>query len=184
PASASQDRAPPRRRLPRALLGPHGPRPRHPPRLPDRDRETPVELPREDVLRYHHVRSADAAPDDRRVRRGARGARHRLPVRHVRDRPGRFHRKSPAALARRAGAHRRRQRGAPAEDPEETLMAKLRSLAALAALALFLAPAGHAQWVKRAPFPEPGEELLGASAGGKMYVFCGLAPGWKPIGMV
>jgi N-acetylneuraminic acid mutarotase len=43
----------------------------------------------------------------------------------------------------------------------------------------------HAQgrWVKLAPFPEPAEELLGASANGKLYVFCGLAPGWKPIGM-
>src|SRR3979490_2024660 len=40
------------------------------------------------------------------------------------------------------------------------------------------------KWVKLAAFPEPAEELLGASAGGKMYVFCGLAPGWKPIGMV
>src|SRR5256885_11042583 len=40
------------------------------------------------------------------------------------------------------------------------------------------------KWVKLAPFPEPAEELLGASANGKLYVFCGLAPGWKPIGMV
>ncbi len=40
------------------------------------------------------------------------------------------------------------------------------------------------KWTKLAPFPEPAEELLGAAAGGKMYVFCGLAPGWKPIGMV
>jgi N-acetylneuraminic acid mutarotase len=44
----------------------------------------------------------------------------------------------------------------------------------------------HAQgkWVKLAPFPEPAEELLGASANGKLYVFCGLAPGWKPMGLV
>src|SRR5438093_7279691 len=40
------------------------------------------------------------------------------------------------------------------------------------------------KWTKLAPFPEPAEELLGASANGKLYVFCGLAPGWKPIGMV
>ena len=40
------------------------------------------------------------------------------------------------------------------------------------------------KWVKLAPFPEPAEELLGASAGGKLYVFCGLAPGWKPTGYV
>ena len=44
----------------------------------------------------------------------------------------------------------------------------------------------HAQgkWVKLAPFPEPSEELLGASAAGKLYVFAGLAPGWKPKGLV
>src|SRR5439155_1924932 len=43
----------------------------------------------------------------------------------------------------------------------------------------------HAQkWVRLAEFPEPTEELLGASAGGKPYVFCGLAPGWKPMGLV
>jgi len=40
------------------------------------------------------------------------------------------------------------------------------------------------KWTKLAAFPEPAEELLGAAAGGKMYVFCGLAPGWKPLGMV
>ncbi|HET7363140.1 MAG TPA: kelch repeat-containing protein [Burkholderiales bacterium] len=40
------------------------------------------------------------------------------------------------------------------------------------------------KWVKLAAFPEPAEELLGAAANGKLYVFCGLAPGWKPIGMV
>lgn len=56
----------------------------------------------------------------------------------------------------------------------------------LAAIALCLTAAAHAQgkWTKLAAFPEPAEELLGVAAGGKMYVFCGLAPGWKPIGMV
>jgi N-acetylneuraminic acid mutarotase len=43
---------------------------------------------------------------------------------------------------------------------------------------------GQGKWTKLAPFPEPAEELLGASANGKMYVFCGLAPGWKPLAMV
>ena len=53
-------------------------------------------------------------------------------------------------------------------------------------LSLFLPAVAFAQgkWVKLAPFPEPAEELLGAAAGGKMYVFCGLAPGWKPTGYV
>jgi N-acetylneuraminic acid mutarotase len=40
------------------------------------------------------------------------------------------------------------------------------------------------RWVKLAAFPEPAEEILGVPANGKLYVFCGLAPGWKPIGMV
>jgi N-acetylneuraminic acid mutarotase len=40
------------------------------------------------------------------------------------------------------------------------------------------------KWVKLADFPEPSEELYGAAAGGKFYVFGGLAPGWKPKGLV
>ena len=54
-------------------------------------------------------------------------------------------------------------------------------------LALVLcAPAAHAQtkWVKLAPFPEPAEEIAGMTAGDKLYVFAGLAPLWKPMGMV
>jgi N-acetylneuraminic acid mutarotase len=39
-------------------------------------------------------------------------------------------------------------------------------------------------WLTLAPFPQPSEELLGAVAGGKLYVFAGLAPGWKPKGLV
>ena len=35
-------------------------------------------------------------------------------------------------------------------------------------------------WVKLALFPEAGEELYGIAAGGKLYVFGGLAPAWKP----
>jgi hypothetical protein len=44
--------------------------------------------------------------------------------------------------------------------------------------------AAQGKWVKLAPFPESAEELLGAAAGGKLYVFAGPAPGWKAIGMV
>ena len=40
------------------------------------------------------------------------------------------------------------------------------------------------KWIKRAPFPEPSEELVGASVGGKFYVFGGLGPGWIPQGFV
>src|ERR1700676_5484971 len=42
----------------------------------------------------------------------------------------------------------------------------------------------QAKWEKLAPFPEPAEEILGAAAGGKMYVFAGLIPIWKPKGLV
>ena len=42
----------------------------------------------------------------------------------------------------------------------------------------------QAKWEKLAPFPEPAEEILGAAAGGKMYVFAGLVPFWKPKGLV
>src|SRR5919197_1959074 len=69
----------------------------------------------------------------------------------------------------------------------------LTGAAALAALAtthvLAQAPAPTAPtaanpWVNLAPFPNPSEEVLGATAGGKLYVFAGLAPGWKPKAMV
>jgi len=62
----------------------------------------------------------------------------------------------------------------------------IRLAAATLALAFCLAASAQTpgKWAKLAPFPEPAEELLGAAAGGKMYVFCGLAPGWKPIGLV
>jgi N-acetylneuraminic acid mutarotase len=65
-------------------------------------------------------------------------------------------------------------------------MNKTRSLLAAVALGLLFASVAHAQgkWAKLAPFPEAAEEILGVTAGGKLYVFCGLAPGWKPIGMV
>jgi N-acetylneuraminic acid mutarotase len=46
------------------------------------------------------------------------------------------------------------------------------------------APTAASPWVNLAPFPNPSEEVLGATAGGKLYVFAGLAPGWKPKAMV
>jgi N-acetylneuraminic acid mutarotase len=45
-------------------------------------------------------------------------------------------------------------------------------------------PTAAHPWIQGAPFPEPSEEVLGATAGGKLYVFAGLAPGWKPKAMV
>jgi N-acetylneuraminic acid mutarotase len=58
-------------------------------------------------------------------------------------------------------------------------------IAALVAIIL-AEPAAYGQgtWLKLAPFPQPAEEISGAAAGGRMYVFAGLAPIWKPVGMV
>jgi N-acetylneuraminic acid mutarotase len=46
------------------------------------------------------------------------------------------------------------------------------------------APTAANPWFQGAPFPDPSEEVLGATASGKFYVFAGLAPGWKPKAMV
>src|SRR5579871_1784306 len=55
---------------------------------------------------------------------------------------------------------------------------------ALAGLIIPSAALAQAKWERKAPFPEPAEEVLGIGAGGKMYVFAGLAPVWKPLGLV
>jgi N-acetylneuraminic acid mutarotase len=61
----------------------------------------------------------------------------------------------------------------------------LRTACAAALIVLLSTSAAYAQkWVKLAPFPEPAEEVYGVGAGGKFYLFGGLAPGWTPIGMV
>jgi tripartite-type tricarboxylate transporter receptor subunit TctC len=39
-------------------------------------------------------------------------------------------------------------------------------------------------WTTAAPFPQGAEEVYGIASGGKFHVFGGLAPGWKPMGMV
>ncbi len=57
-------------------------------------------------------------------------------------------------------------------------------IAALFAVAFAQGAWAQGRWVKLAPFPEPAEELLGAAAGGKLYVFAGLNPGWKPKALV
>src|SRR3970040_1115010 len=61
----------------------------------------------------------------------------------------------------------------------------MRTLLAACCLALLLSNVAHAQkWSRAAAFPEPAEELYGIGAGGKFYVFGGIAPGWKPKGLV
>jgi len=61
---------------------------------------------------------------------------------------------------------------------------RLRVVVVLAGLLLSANAFAPGKWARLAPFPEPSEELLGASAGGKMYVLCGLAPGWVPKALV
>ena len=64
-------------------------------------------------------------------------------------------------------------------------LARLDRLTLVAAIFLLVQPVyAQGKWLKLAPFPQPAEEISGAAAGGKMYVFAGLAPGWKPVGMV
>jgi N-acetylneuraminic acid mutarotase len=58
------------------------------------------------------------------------------------------------------------------------------SLVALVAATLLTSVAHAQKWSTLAPFPEPAEEVWGAAAGGKLYVFGGLAPGWKPKALV
>jgi len=61
-----------------------------------------------------------------------------------------------------------------------------RWLSTLTASLILLAPGAFAQgkWVNVAPFPEPREELVGVAANGKMYVFAGLVPLWRPAALV
>lgn len=59
-----------------------------------------------------------------------------------------------------------------------------RGLGALLVAALLAAPAAAQKWGRGAAFPEASEELYGIAAAGKLYVFGGLAPGWKPKGLV
>jgi len=61
----------------------------------------------------------------------------------------------------------------------------LRSFFAAVLLGLFCIGVAQAQkWVKLAQFPEPSEEVAGAAAGGKLYVFGGLGSEWTPKGLV
>lgn len=62
----------------------------------------------------------------------------------------------------------------------------LRFIIGMVAALMLLTPGfASAQKLSRAaPFPEASEELYGIGAGGKLYVFGGLASGWKPKGLV
>lgn len=61
----------------------------------------------------------------------------------------------------------------------------LRLLLVALLLVPFWTSAAQAQkWSRLAAFPEASEELYGIASGGKLYVFGGLAPGWKPKALV
>jgi N-acetylneuraminic acid mutarotase len=64
------------------------------------------------------------------------------------------------------------------------LMALQLAIAVLSFNAAAPSTFAQAKWEKLAPFPDPAEEILGAAANGKMYVFAGLVPFWKPKGIV
>src|SRR5262249_56099801 len=73
--------------------------------------------------------------------------------------------------------------------PTQRLMCYAMAAAALAAfgaraLAQSPAPTPANPWVTLAPFPDPSEEVLAATANNKLYVFAGLAPVWKPKALV
>src|SRR5258708_34623760 len=79
----------------------------------------------------------------------------------------------------------------PSRTPRERDMpTEIRRLlgAALLVAAFAAAPAAaqapQGPWLVLAPFPVPSEEVLGATANNKMYVFAGLAPVWKPKALV
>ncbi|MBM3357935.1 MAG: hypothetical protein FJY54_09435 [Betaproteobacteria bacterium] len=65
------------------------------------------------------------------------------------------------------------------------LLNAFRTVVAALCAGLLLVSAAHAQkWSRLAPFPEPSEEIWGVAAGGKLYVFGAIAPGWKPKSLV
>ena len=71
--------------------------------------------------------------------------------------------------------------------PAHRLMRCAFAAAALIATPAFAqapAPSPANPWFMAAPFPEASEEVLAATANNKLYVFAGLAPGFKPRGLV
>ncbi|HVB32943.1 MAG TPA: kelch repeat-containing protein [Patescibacteria group bacterium] len=62
----------------------------------------------------------------------------------------------------------------------------VRGVCLLTAFAMAAAAYAQQGWKQAAPFPAPSEELQGATANGKLYVFAGLTelPQWRPKGYV
>ena len=72
--------------------------------------------------------------------------------------------------------------GVAAGAAVERLAGGVRGARALALQTDRAAPLG--KWIHLTPFPEALEEVGGAAANGKLYVFGGLIPIWKPAGVV
>ncbi|HEY6258675.1 MAG TPA: hypothetical protein VIY51_23070, partial [Xanthobacteraceae bacterium] len=67
-------------------------------------------------------------------------------------------------------------------SPSTFLRAAL--IGVVGSLSLATHAVAQGKWERKAPFPDPSEEVLGMAASGKMYVFAGLAPVWKPKALV
>ena len=72
--------------------------------------------------------------------------------------------------------------GLAAGGAVERLAGGVRGARALALQTDRAAPLG--KWIHLSPFPEALEEVGGAAANGKLYVFGGLIPIWKSAGVV
>src|SRR5258708_5858954 len=141
--SEAQGGAAARRRLPRALLGAHGPRARRTARLQHGHPQAALELPEEVLFRHHRLRSAHASPDGRRLRSAACAPGHRLSLRHGGSRSAPTDRENPSPRTRRARVDRRGQRRAPARN-REVSKNKTRSLVVSLAPGLPFTGSAHA----------------------------------------
>src|SRR5262249_21118163 len=105
------------------------------------------------------------------------------PLRERSDAPGSGRRRGHRQHGRPGGDRSVRRLRTRRRCAEESVMKRIAFGLTLVVSMLALATAdaqAPGKWLKLAPFPEPSEELYGAAAGGKFYVFGGLAPGWKP----
>src|SRR3981081_3731374 len=94
---------------------------------------------------------------------------------------------SPRSPDNGAVSHEPRPIVHPGERNMPTEIRRLLGAALLAAACVARPAAAQAPqgpWLVLAPFPVPSEEVLGATANNKMYVFAGLAPVWKPKALV
>src|SRR6266404_2252744 len=101
---------------------------------------------------------------------------------------GTFSNQSAGLICAIASSRRHARLGRTSNREEQMISARVLLRVTLIGLlgSLSIAPNAFAQgkWERKAAFPDPSEEVLGMAAGGKMYVFAGLAPVWKPKALV